>query len=111
MADFYVSQGDLTPPIQTTLLAADGKTPQDLTNCTLVFRFQRADRTGVVREAAASIITPTGGVVRYDWNAGDTAAPGLYSCEWIVTFPGGKPGTWPSRAYNTLEIKPRLIAA
>jgi hypothetical protein len=112
MADLGITQGDLVPPIEVTLLAPGGREVQDLTgNTGVVFQFQRADLTGPVLGGAATVVgDPADGVVRYDWAPGDTDSPGQYVGQFRVTFAGDKPGSWP-RPKITIEIEPRLISA
>lgn len=111
MADVYLAQHDLAPSMTATLLAEDGKTAQDLTACTVEFRYQKADGTGPLYGGVCTIIDAAGGEVRFDWLAGETAIPEQYRGEFIVTYPSAKPGTFPNSTYATIQIRPRLVAA
>ena len=112
MADYGITQGTRVPSIQATLLAPGAKVAQDLTgNTGIVFRWQKADLTGPVREGVASTVgAESAGVVKYDWVAGDTDTAGQYVGHFVVTFADGRTGSWP-RPKITIEIEPKLVAA
>lgn len=109
MADWTVKSFDLLPIIRTTLSA-------DLTDADHVDCIIRPQSGGVpIVNAAAEIVSinvPAGTtVVQYVWVAGDTNLPGLYNVEWETHWNDGKPETFPTLTYNTLEIKADLDGA
>jgi hypothetical protein len=61
--------------------------------------------------AAATIVTPTSGTVSYSWQAGDTAATGIYACVFVVTFGDGSTYTYPNDGYLEVSIEQNLTAA
>lgn len=100
--DLTLKQHDRLPSVAVTLTdLADA--PADLTSSTVKFVMGVAGGTPKVT-AAATIVAPTLGTVRYDWIAGDTDTPGTYSAEWQVTYANGKAQTFPSDGYNTIAI-------
>ncbi len=100
MPDFYLKRNDTKEPIQATL--SDQAGAVDLTGATV--RFHMKNRAGtVVVDAPAEVVTPAGGVVRYQWQAEDTAAAGDFYAEWEVTFPSGAVQTFPNE--NDIGIR------
>jgi len=71
--------------------------PIDLTGCSVRFLMHvsktfdesLAPDTTIVAAAAAILNPPTDGKVSYRPTGTQTAVPGIYKCEWEVTFPGG----------------------
>jgi len=106
VADFTMKAHDRRPSIQAALTVAGE--PVDLTLATGVkFIMTRAVDGVVVVSRAAVIVSAAGGVVRYDWQAIDTAVPGDYEAEWEVMYATGKQ-TFPTLTYHTIEILPDL---
>lgn len=102
MADFALKAHDTLPSIQATL-ATSGK-DVDLAGASVDF-IMRAESGGIMKvNAPAVIVTPTSGVVRYDWKPEDTDTPGAYRAEWEVHWPSGKIQTFPTRSYHTVEV-------
>jgi acyl-coenzyme A thioesterase PaaI-like protein len=104
MADFSIKAHDLLPVVQATLTHADGS-PLDLTLSTNV-RFIMRSQTGTVKVAAdAEVVIPgSSGVVRYDWEVGDTDTPGAYQAEWEITWQSGKKQTVPTLSYHSIDV-------
>lgn len=107
-SDFTLKANDRLPSIQATFTSAGA--PVDLTSATGVKFIMKSGSTVKVN-AAAVIVTPTAGVVRYDWLAADTATPGDYTAEWSVTWTGGKQQTFPTTTYHTVTILADLDGA
>lgn len=104
-ADFTIKANDRLPSIQATLSA-------DLTTATGVKFIMKAATGNTVKvNAAATIVTPASGIVRYDWLAVDTATPGSYLGEWEVTFTGGKKQTFPTLTFHTIDVLADLDGA
>jgi len=68
--------------------------------------------TGVfLLSGAATVTDATNGLVSFDLTAGNTATPGAYFVEWVVTFGGGDVQRFPGSSYNEIVIDPAVPAA
>lgn len=103
MSYFSIKRGDTSPSIAATLTDADGA-PINLTGASV--RFHMVGSATV--DAAAVIVSPTAGTVRYDWQAGDTAAAGWYQAEWEVTYADNAVETFPNAGTTRVRIDPDL---
>ena len=108
MANFYLRQGDILPPIVATLLDDVGS-PVDLTMATAVtFKMRRLDETALTVDAYGEITDAEAGIVSYAWQAGDTDEPAPeYLADWLVTFPSGVQ-SFPNPDVITIDITPSL---
>lgn len=111
-ADFSIRQNDLLDPIRSILKDANGAVV-DLTTAMGVKFQMSAFSGGVVGaskvNAAATIDSPaTAGAVRYNWAEGDTDTAGDFVATWQVTWPSGKPQTFPTVTNLTVLIIPDL---
>lgn len=109
LPDFSVKSDDLLPVIMAQL-TTDEDTPQviDLTTATSVRFIMASDLDGIPGtvkvDAVASFGVKANGMVQYAWVLGDTDVPGRYLAEWEVVWSNGKPQTFPTRSYHTIEI-------
>jgi len=101
-AELTLWQGDLIPCPRRQLLGAN-KLAVDLRGCTVFFRVTKDDVT-VFEKAAIIEGDPQLGVVRYEWQAGDTDRHGLFEGQWIVVRDDGRHMTLPGRRTNRLRI-------
>jgi hypothetical protein len=123
VADFKIKTFDRRPKIRAVLKEPDPTViPQtnpptmrvvDLTDAIGVDFILRPDGGGVVKvnSPADVIAPPTGGVVEYDWAAGDTDTQGTFKAEWEVTWEPGITQTFPTDGYNLIEIGEDLDGA
>jgi hypothetical protein len=109
VSDFSIKRHDRLPSIQATL-TYPGSTPVDLTSSTVKF-IMKLPSGAVKVNAAAVLVTPTSGVVRYDWLAIDTDVAGTYDGEWEVTFSSGKKQTFPTTGYHSIAVVADLDGA
>jgi hypothetical protein len=110
VADFAIKAHDRLPSIQATFTS--GGIPVDLTTATGVTFIMKSTQGNTVKvNAAATVVTPASGVVRYDWIAADTDTPGSYQAEWQVTWTGGKKQTFPTLTYHTIDVLADLDGA
>lgn len=86
--EFTIKQGDTLPALNASLEDSSGN-PVDLTGATILFRMRKVGAAALTVEAAAVIVSATGGTVRYNWQTGDTATPGSYEAEFRCTLPSG----------------------
>ena len=104
--DYVVKCNDTSPPISATLLQ-DGL-PYDLTGATVNFHMRLNGAALAKVDSVVTIIDSTGGIVEYDWQAGDLDTPGIYQLEWEVTNPDTSITTFPSSGYTTLKVEEDL---
>ena len=107
MSTFKIKQGDLVPALTATLMQAVGTAaavPIDLTTASGV-KFAMRTRNGdtLKVDAAATIVTPSAGTVKYQWVGTDTDTIGFYDAEWQITWPAGKQ-TVPGGGYDLIQI-------
>lgn len=105
--DFAIKQGDTLPALLDTLTYTDG-TAADLTGATVTFVMRSLTAVGPATNAAATILAPTLGTISYTFTAQDTANAGMFMANWVVTFPGGSMGTWPTDGYIEINIEENL---
>ena len=108
MADFMIKRGDTLPTIRAVLTQKDDEGndgPIDLSTALGVDFIMKPKDSGTVKiNAAAVIVTPSMGLVRYDWAVADTATTGSLQAEWEITWPGPKKQTVPTASYHTIDI-------
>jgi hypothetical protein len=108
-----VKQGDLLPHVGANLTVSnpDGTTSiPPLTNAAVRFRMRLASGGAIKVDAAAVVDNLDTAAVRYAWAAGDTDVAGDYFGEFVVTYPGPVPETFPDTGYVTIGITPRLAS-
>lgn len=99
---FYIGEDDDTPFIQTTLRDGTGEV---INLSVATVKIQVWNYAGVlVVDAAATVVTPLEGVVRYEWDAAFTATPGNYLFKWVVAYGDGGVGSFPNDSFNVLVV-------
>ena len=92
---FTIKQNDRLPELVATCLVAG--LPADLTLAVGVEFHMRAAGGGVAKvDAAAVVVNPTGGIVKYAWAAGDTDTVGEFEGEFEVMWSGSRTETFPN---------------
>ena len=104
MATFYIKETDLSPAIQTTLCDPAG-VAIDVTGQTVTFQMTRLGSDTKAVNAAASLITPASGIVRYTFLDTETDNPGVYKAQWIVDLGLTTQETYPNQDYDTVYIE------
>jgi len=98
--EFEMVKGDLLPAIVATLKDTDGAVIA-LTGASVKFHMKKG--ATILVDSACTINSALGGIVQYDWVAGDTDVTidldGKAVCEgeFEVTFAGGKIQTFPTK--------------
>jgi hypothetical protein len=77
----------------------------------VVFRMMNAATGKFVLSGAATVTDATQGLVSFDFTAVQTATPGAYLGEWVVTFGGDDVQRFPGSSYNEIVIDPAVPAA
>lgn len=101
MSDLIMKKNDLEPVVNAVLRDGDGLA--DLTGATVKF-IMKLGLVGAVKvNSSATIVSATGGQVRYTWAGTDTDTAGDYICEWEVTR-AGKKSTFPNGSFKRVRI-------
>lgn len=112
---FTIKQNDTRPPWEADIrqdFGEPGEAALDLTTATTVmFKMRPLDGSTVPKiDAAATIVSPLAGTVRYTWAAGDTDTPGDYQAEIEITWSDGGVQTVPNVGYFDITIVDDLDA-
>jgi hypothetical protein len=107
MADFYVRKGNRLPEIQVTLTDSAGAAV-NLTGLTVKFHMRALNSTTAKVNAAATLVTPASGIVKYTWVTADTDTAGSYWAEWEVTFGDGRTQTFKNPDYTSICVTEAL---
>lgn len=103
---FYIKQNDTSPSIQAALKDASGSAI-NLLGASVQFHMEAVDGTLKV-DAAMTVTDTSGGVVQYDWQAGDTDTAGTYYVEFEVTYADSSVETFPNNNKEVIIIRPEL---
>lgn len=95
MADVTITQGDTRPSLAATLTDGAG-VAVSLVGATVRFLMEPIAGGALVVDAAATVVSPAAGTVRYDWVTADTDAPGLYLGKFVADFGGGQVQSFPN---------------
>lgn len=105
MVDFYIKQNDTRPVFQAALKKGDGSAI-NLTGATVEFHMRRGPSD--VISASAEIYDASTGVIRYEWQAGDTSICGDFPAEAEITYPDASVETVPNESNWTVRVTPEL---
>jgi len=100
---FYIKRNDTSPAMLATLQDANGDAV-DITAASVRFHLRPINSQTVTVDEAATIVTAPDGLVRYDWQAADTATIGSYQAEFEVTYADTTVETFPNDGYIRVEI-------
>jgi len=103
MTTFTIKQNDSSPAMLATLQDAGGDAVS-VNGGSVRFHMRPIGSTQVTIDQAAVIVTPLSGLVRYNWQAGDTATVGSYQVEFEVTYADATVETFPNDGYVRVEI-------
>lgn len=101
MTTFNIKQNDTSP----AFLFALTPTSVSLNAAAVRFRMRPVGQAAFTLDEEAVIVTAiTTPTVRYDWGPTDTAAPGFYEAEFVVTFADNTVETFPNSEFITINI-------
>jgi hypothetical protein len=100
---------DTGEPVRLRVISETDGQPVPLTGVNASFHMYKVENDGSTTElvnAAASIEYPsTAGIVRYDWQVGDTTEIGLHLAEFELVFPTGEKEHYPREGYIEIAIE------
>ena len=100
---FYVKQNDTSPSMLATLQDANGNAV-GVVGASVRFHMRAIGSTNATVDAAAVIVDAANGIVRYDWDAADTATVGSYQAEFEVTYADASVETFPNDGFIRVKI-------
>jgi hypothetical protein len=105
--DFSLGQDDDGVPWTVPLFDDDGNAIDPAGgSAQLYYRIDDDSAAGVTVDAeVVHLVDGEPDQVRYTWLAADTAVPGVYNVEWLVTLASGARITYPGRRYMKVRIK------
>lgn len=104
MANFTMKKNDHLPILAVICRDASGAVV-DLTGAVSAKFMMAATVGGATKvNAAATIVSPSGGQLQYSWVTGDTDTAGTFNGEFQVTFAGPKLLTFPNADYISIQI-------
>lgn len=105
---FTIKKGDTLPDIQAALTSGTTSATQtavDLTTATSIILVLKSTSGGQASRKTGSVVGgPTNGIVKYIWQAGDTATSGVFNAEWEITFSAGRIQSFPNDSYFQIII-------
>lgn len=103
---FFIKQNDTSPAIQAAL-KTPAKLPVNLIGASVIFNMK--DETGrVLVSNTAIVVDDEAGIVRYDWNTGDTSIDGPCYGEFQVTYEDDSIETFPNDGYIKIKVTPEI---
>lgn len=99
---FSIKQNDTSPSLQATLKDAS-LTAVNLTGANVRFHMKSVDGT-IKIDQPMTIVSSLGGVVQYDWQAGDTDTVGAYYVEFEVTYSDASVETFPNNGNRVVSV-------
>lgn len=99
MNTVIIKSGDTAIEFRDTL-TVDG-VPYNLTDCTVKFLMAFGSRTF---SAAATVVSPAAGTVKYPVGTGFPTEPGAYQQEWEVTTAANRVLSFPGDTFNIVSI-------
>lgn len=100
---FFIKQNDTGPSIVASLKDADSAAI-DLTGAAVRFHMRSVGSATAKVDAAATVTDQSGGVVKYEWQAGDTDTVGQFQAEFEVTYVTGIVETFPNNTFILVQV-------
>lgn len=102
--NFQIKRGDTLPSLECIIQAPTG-TALNLTSATAVKFLMKPRAGGALKvDRAATVVTPSAGQVRHDWEPEDTDTAGAFFGEFEVEWSTGDKQTFPRGDYLRIEI-------
>lgn len=110
MLQFHIKAGDVLPELNATLLDVDGLPLNLSVASSVTLRVRQVVLSGspVKWAKPCTIAAPAAGKVSFAWAAGDTATPGTYEVEFLVTWADGGVQAVPNNGNAVIKILPTL---
>jgi uncharacterized protein YfaS (alpha-2-macroglobulin family) len=103
---FFIKQNDTSPALLATLKDFSG-VAINVTGAAI--RLHMKDLSGTIKiDQAMTITNATLGLVRYDWQVGDTDTVGTYYVEFQVTYSDGSVETFPNNGNKVVSVVKEL---
>lgn len=103
---FIIKQNDTSPAIEAAL-KTPSKQAVNLIGAAVLFHMM--DEGGQVLVAnTAVVVDGAAGIVRYEWQTGDTSIEGLCRAEFQVTYEDESIETFPNNGYIKIKITPEI---
>lgn len=103
---FIIKQNDTSPAIEAAL-QTPSKQAVNLTGASVLFHMM--DEGGQILVAnTATVVNSVGGIVKYEWQTGDTNTEGLCRAEFQVTYEDESIETFPNNGYIKIKITPEI---
>jgi hypothetical protein len=99
---FSIKQNDTSPSLQATLKDA-ALDPINLTGATVRLHMKSVDGT-IKIDQPMTVVTPLQGLIRYDWQAGDSDTVGTYYVEFEVTYADASIETFPNNGSKVVSV-------
>lgn len=100
---FKLKVGNTAPAMVVALTNADGSVVV-LTSATIALKIRREDLSADVVSRTMTIVSATLGTCSYQWVTADSATPGRYRMDIVVTFPSTEVATFPVDGHLTLVV-------
>ena len=99
---FNIKQNDTSPSLQATLKDS-ALAPIDLTEATVNLHMKSVDGTIKV-DTSMTIVEELNGIIKYDWQTGDTDTVGTYNVEFQVTYSDASVETFPNNGNKVISV-------
>jgi hypothetical protein len=100
---FFIKQNDTSPSLVATLKDFEDDAI-NLTDANVRFHMKSIDGTLKIDAPMTIVSTPTLGLIRYDWQTGDTDTVGTYYVEFEVTYADNTVETFPNTGSETVSV-------
>jgi uncharacterized protein YfaS (alpha-2-macroglobulin family) len=99
---FNIKQNDTSPSLQATLKDS-ALAPINLAGATVKLHMKSLDGTIKV-DTSMTIVEELNGIIKYDWQTGDTDTVGTYNVEFQVTYSDASIETFPNNGNKVISV-------